>query len=286
VISLLAIIKPKKPISLTNFKGDLMDLGLKNKIALVTASTKGLGKATAIALAAEGANVIINGRHRQNINDAVEEIKSKTGKEPLAIQGDVTRPEDIDRIFDETIKHYGTIHILVSNAGGPPAGGFDDFDDEQWLKAVELSLMSTIRLLRKASPIMQRQKWGRIVNISSITVKQPSENLILSNSIRAAVIGLTKTISRDLAKNNVLINNIAPYYISTKRVEYLMKETADKKGITKETVLESIVKEIPIGRLGTPEEFGNFAAFLCSERNSYITGTTIQFDGGAYRGLM
>ncbi len=161
-----------------------MDLGLKNKIAIVAASTKGLGKATAIALASEGADVIINGRHKQNIHDAVDEIKSKTGKSPLAIQCDLTQSEDIDRLFDEAVKHFGTIHILVSNAGGPPAGGFNDFNDEQWLKAVDLSLMSAVRLIRKVVPIMQKEKWGRIVNVSSITVKQPAENLILSNSIR------------------------------------------------------------------------------------------------------
>lgn len=263
-----------------------MDLGLKDKVAVVTASTKGLGKATAISLASEGANVVINGRHKQNIHDAVEEIKSKTGKTPLAIQGDLTRSEDIDRLFDEVVKQFGTVHILVSNAGGPPAGGFNDFNDEQWLKAVDLSLMSAVRLIRKSAPIMQKQKWGRIVNISSVTVKQPADNLLLSNSIRAAVVGLTKTISRDLSRYNVLINNIAPYYVATKRIDYLMEETAAKKGMTKGEALQNIVKEIPLGRLGTPEEFGNFVTFLCSEKNSYVTGATIQFDGGAYRGMM
>ncbi|MFZ1080809.1 MAG: SDR family oxidoreductase [Candidatus Kryptoniota bacterium] len=263
-----------------------MDLGLKNKIAIVAASTKGLGKATAIALAAEGANVIINGRHKQNIHDAVDDIKHKTGKAPLAVQCDLTQSDDIDRLFEEAVKHFGTVHILVSNAGGPPAGGFNDFNDEQWLKAVDLNLMSAVRLIRKAVPIMQKQKWGRLVNVSSMTVKQPAENLLLSNSIRAAVVGLVKTISRDLSRDNVLINNIAPYYIATKRIDYLLEETATKKGITKEEALQNIVKEIPMGRLGTPEEFGDFVAFLCSERNSYVTGATIQFDGGAYRGML
>ncbi len=263
-----------------------MDLGLKEKVAVVAASTKGLGKATAISLASEGASVIINGRHKQNIHDAIDEIRNKTGKTPLAVQGDLTQPEDIDRLFDEVIRHFGTLHILVANAGGPPAGGFNDFNDEQWLKAVDLSLMSAVRLIRKAAPIMQAQKWGRIVNVSSVTVKQPADNLLLSNSIRAAVIGLTKTISRDFSRDNVLINNIAPYYVATRRIDYLMEEIAAKKGITKEEALQNIVKEIPMGRLGTPEEFGNFVAFLCSEKNSYVTGATIQFDGGAYRGML
>lgn len=263
-----------------------MDLGLKDKVSIVAASTKGLGKAAAISLAREGASIVINGRHKQNIHDAIDEIRNITGKTPLAVQADLTQAEDIDRLFEEVIKNYGTVHILISNAGGPPAGGFNDFNDEQWQKAIELSLMATVRLIRKVSPAMQKQKWGRIVNISSLTVKQPADNLLLSNSIRAAVVGLTKTISRGLSKDNILINNIAPYYVATKRVDYLMEETASRRGITKEEAMQEIVKEIPLGRLGTTEEFGDFVAFLCSERNSYVTGTTIQFDGGAYRGMI
>jgi len=263
-----------------------MDLGIKDKIAVVSASTKGLGLATATALAAEGANVVISGRHKQNLHDAETEIKAKTGKTPLAIQSDVTQSEDIDRLFDEVTRHFGTVHILVTNAGGPPAGNFGDFNDEQWLKAVDLNLMSTVRLIRTAMPMMQKQKWGRIVNIVSLTVKQPAANLLLSNSVRAAVIGLAKSISPDLSKDNVLINNMAPYYVATKRIDYLMEETAQKRGITKEAAFQNIIKEIPMGRLGKPEEFGDFVAFLCSERNSYVTGATIQFDGGAYKGMM
>lgn len=262
-----------------------MDLGLNGKVALVAASTKGLGKATAVALSAEGAQVVINGRYRQNLDDAADEIRTRTGKTPLAIQADVTKPEDIERMFGEVVERFGTIHVLVTNAGGPPAGGFADFNDEQWLSAVELNLMSTVRLIRKAIPIMQSQKWGRIVNIVSLTVKQPADNLLLSNSVRTSIIGLAKSISKDLARDNVLINNVAPYYVSTKRIDYLMEQTAARFGITKEAALENIVREIPVGRLGTPDEFGNLVAFLCSEKNSYMTGSTIQFDGGAYKGL-
>ena len=262
-----------------------MDLGLKGKTALVAASTKGLGKATAIALATEGANVVVNGRHKQNLHDAADEIKSLTGNTPFTIQADVTKPEDIDRMYEEVVKKFGTIHVLVTNAGGPPAGGFADFSDQQWSDAVELNLMSTVRLIRKAVPAMREQKWGRIVNIVSLTVKQPADNLLLSNSVRASIIGLAKTISRDLAPDNVLINSIAPYYVSTKRIDYLMEQTGARLGITKDEAMRNIVKEIPVGRLGTPEEFGDLMAFLCSERNSYMTGSTIQFDGGAYKGI-
>lgn len=262
-----------------------MDLGLKGKVALVAASTKGLGKASAAALAVEGAEVIINGRHKQNLHDAVEEIKSLTGKAPLAIQADVTKSADIERMVDEVTKHFGTIHVLVTNAGGPPAGNFADFNDEQWMNAVELNLMSTVRLIRAAAPLMKKQNWGRIVNIVSLTVKQPADNLLLSNSVRGAIIGLAKSISKDFARDNVLINNIAPYYISTRRIDYLMEQTAARLGTTKEAAMQNLVKEIPVGRFGTPEEFGTMVAFLCSDKNSYMTGSTIQFDGGAYKGI-
>lgn len=262
-----------------------MDLGLKGKVALVAASTKGLGKATAMALASEGTEVIVNGRDKQNISDTVGEMKTKTGKSPFAVQADVTKPDDVDRMFHEIAGRFGTIHILVTNAGGPPAGSLDDFRDDDWMNAFQLNLMSTVRLIRNAIPFMRKQKWGRIVNIVSLTVKQPIDNLLLSNSLRTSVIGLAKTLSKDLARDNVLINNIAPYYVSTKRIDYLMEQTASRLGITKEDALQNIVKDIPLGRLGTPEEFGDVVAFLCSQKNSYLTGSTIQFDGGAYKGI-
>ncbi len=218
-----------------------MDLGLKGKVALVAASTNGLGKATAMALASEGTEVIVNGRDKQNISDTVGEMKAKTGKSPFAVQADVTKPDDVDRMFHEIAGRFGTIHILVTNAGGPPAGSLDDFRDDDWMNAFQLNLMSTVRLIRNAIPFMRKQKWGRIVNIVSLTVKQPIDNLLLSNSLRTSVIGLAKTLSKDLARDNVLINNIAPYYVSTKRIDYLMEQTASRLGITKEDALQNIV---------------------------------------------
>ncbi|MGC8595245.1 MAG: SDR family oxidoreductase [Candidatus Kryptoniota bacterium] len=262
-----------------------MDLGLKGKVAIVAASTKGLGRAAALSLAGEGANVVICGRHKANLSEAAEEIESRTGKIPLSIQADVTKSVDIDRLFNQTLKHFSTIHILVTNAGGPPTGYFMDFNDEQWLNAVELNLMSTVRLIRSAIPTMLQNNWGRIVNITSLAVKQPIENLVLSNSVRAAVVGLAKTISRDYAKNNILINNVAPGMIMTRRIESMLEERAVNDLITKEKALELMVKEIPMGRLGRPEEVGDLIAFLCSEKNTYITGATIQIDGGMYRGM-
>jgi len=263
-----------------------MDLGLKGKTAIVAASTKGLGKAAALSLAEEGANIVICGRHKANLADAAAEIELKTGNLPLAIQADVTKPDDIDRLFEEAIKRFSTIHILVTNAGGPPTGYFMDFNDEQWLSAVELNLMSAVRMIRLAVPTMIRNNWGRIVNITSLAVKQPLENLVLSNSVRSAVIGMAKTISRDYAKNNILINNIAPGMIMTKRIESMLEERVKRDQITMEKAIELMVKDIPMGRLGRPEEVGNLIAFLCSERNTYITGATIQIDGGMYKGMM
>jgi 3-oxoacyl-[acyl-carrier protein] reductase len=218
-----------------------MDLGFKGTVALVAASTKGLGKATAMALASEGTEVIVNGRDKQNISDTVGEMKTKTGQSPFAVQADVTKPDDVDRMFHEIAGRFGTIHILVTNAGGPPAGSLDDFRDDDWMNAFQLNLMSTVRLIRNAIPFMRKQKWGRIVNIVSLTVKQPIDNLLLSNSLRTSVIGLAKTLSKDLARDNVLINNIAPYYVSTKRIDYLMEQTASRLGITKEDALQNIV---------------------------------------------
>lgn len=263
-----------------------MDLGLNGKTAIVAASTKGLGRAAAISLAAEGAKVVICGRHKANLSDAVAEIESKTGNTPLAVQADVTKASDIDRLFDQATRQFSTIDILITNAGGPPTGYFMEFNDEQWLNAVELNLMSTVRMIRHAIPKMLANNWGRIVNITSIAVKQPIENLVLSNSVRSAVVGLAKTISRDYAKNNILINNIAPGMIMTKRIESMLEEKAKLEQITKDEALELMVKDIPMGRLGRPEEVGNLIAFLCSEKNTYITGATIQIDGGMYRGML
>ncbi len=263
-----------------------MELGLSGKIALVVASSKGLGKAVAIGLAREGAKVVICGRHKKDLNAASDEIAQSPGTVPLAVVADVTSVKDIKRLVHASIKKFGTVHILVTNAGGPPTGEFVKLSDEQWLDAVNLTLMSTVRLIREVIPHMQKQNWGRIINITSVSVKQPIDQLLLSNAIRAAVVGMAKTLSNEVAKDNILVNNVAPGFTLTKRLEELAEGLAKQRGVSKEEVLAGYAKSTAIGRLASPEEFANLVVFLASERASYITGTTIQVDGGYVKGIM
>lgn len=262
-----------------------MDLGIKNKVAIVAASSKGLGKAVALGLAEEGVNLTISARGKEAVERTAEEIRSKTGVEVLAVQADVSNPEDVKRIVSETISVYSTVHILVNNAGGPPLGGFLDFSREDWQKALELNLLSTINLTREVIPYMRRQKWGRIVNITSVAVKQPIDGLILSNTARAGVIGFAKTISNEFGRDNILVNNVCPGRILTDRIVHLAEERARKDNKTTKEVIDSMELDIPIGRIGKPKELADLVVFLASERASYITGTTIQVDGGLVRGI-
>ncbi|HEX08657.1 MAG TPA: SDR family oxidoreductase [Thermoplasmatales archaeon] len=260
-----------------------MDLGLKGKIAIVSASSKGLGKATALKLAMEGANVVILARNERKLKETKKEIIDKTSVEVLAIRADVRKREDIENVVNEAIKCFGTVHILVNNAGGPPAGFFDEFSDEVWYDAIDLLLMSTIRFTRLVLPYMKKQKWGRIINITSISVKQPLDNLILSNSIRLAIIGMAKTLSRQVAPYNITINNVAPGPILTDRLKSLVESEAKRKNITFEEELAQYTVDIPMKRVGKPEELAALIAFLASEKASYITGVTITVDGGMTR---
>jgi 3-oxoacyl-[acyl-carrier protein] reductase len=203
-----------------------------------------------------------------------------TGKEPAFTIGDVTNPEDIKSVVENTLAKFGPIFALVNNAGGPPAGTFDDFSDAAWQKAYELNLLSYIRTIRAVLPSMRQLGGGRIVNYTSSSVKQVLENLILSNTFRLGVLGLTKTLSQELGKDNILVNVMGPGRIETARIQQLDQIRATKAGISVEQVYENTVKTIPLGRYGTPEEFAKLAVFLCSEANAYITGQTILVDGG------
>lgn len=257
-----------------------MELGLKDKVALIAASSKGLGRASAEAIAQEGAKVTICARNEEALKATREEIMAATGAEVLAVVADMSNPDDIQCVVQETVARFGALHVLVCNAGGPPAGYFPDFDDAQWEAAFNLSMMSTVRLIRAALPHMQAAQWGRIINITSISVKQSVDNLILSNSIRASVHGMAKTLANQIAKDGITINNVMPGYTQTDRVNQLVAINAQKSGKSEAEVLANIAKPIPMGRIGQPEEFAAVVAFLASEKASYVTGVSIPVDGG------
>jgi 3-oxoacyl-[acyl-carrier protein] reductase len=244
-----------------------------------------LGKATALALAAEGARVAINARNEELLKNTASEIQSMTGSNVLAIAGDVTNEDFVRRLISETKSRFGSVDILVTNAGGPPAGFFDDFSAQQYREAVELNLISTINLCRAAVPHMRERGWGRIVAITSIAAKQPVENLILSNTARAGVLGFMKSLSQQIAADGITANTLCPGFHLTERLKNLSLSIAKKEGISVEDVYARWSESTPMKRIGDPKEFAAVAAFLCSERASYVTGTVIQVDGGAYRAL-
>ncbi len=263
-----------------------MDLGLTDKIAVVGASSKGLGKAIALGLAQEGAKVTICARNKDTLETTAQEIRSQTATEVLAIPTDVSKPDQIESLINKAISHFGGIDILVNNAGGPRAGRFDDLSAEDYLSAVHLNLMSTINLCRAVVPTMRTRGSGRIINLTSVSVKQPVDGLMLSNMARTGVIGFAKTLATELASDKILVNNVCPGIIFTDRIKQLATVRAEEAGITFDAALEKMTADIPLGRIGDPEEFANLVVFLASERASYITGATIQADGGMVRSLL
>ena len=263
-----------------------MDLGLHNKIALVVAASSGLGRAVAEKLAAEGASLVICGRGTKTVTETAAAIADKTGGHVLAVTADVSVPNDVKRLVESGITRFGRIDILVTNAGGPPAGTFENITQEEWEAATRLTLYSAINLARQVLPGMKERGWGRILNITSIAVKQPVEGLLLSNSLRAAVTGFARTLANEVASEGITVNNILPGYTRTERVEELARMMAEKQGITAEEFKAKWETEIPMKRLGEPHEFAALAAFLVSERASYITGTSMQVDGGWIRSLL
>jgi 3-oxoacyl-[acyl-carrier protein] reductase len=263
-----------------------MDMGLRGKVALVSAASKGLGKAAALALAQEGASVAICSRNEAELKTTAEEIRQATGADVLAIRADVTKAADIANFVAKAGEHFGRIDILVTNAGGPPSGTFDMFSDADWQAAFELTLLSVVRLIRATLPYMRRGNGGRIVNIASASVKQPIEGLLFSNSLRPGIVGLAKTLSFELAKDNILVNNVAPGYHETDRVKELDAARAAREGRPVAEVARDSVKSIPLGRRGEPAELAALIVFLCAQQSAFITGATIQVDGGAYRGIM
>jgi 3-oxoacyl-[acyl-carrier protein] reductase len=264
-----------------------MDLGLQDKVAIVMAASKGLGRACATALAAEGAQVTIGARGAQVLEKTAQEIQQATRSRVLAVPTDVTKAEDVEAIVAATVGEFGRIDILVNNAGGPPAGTFASFGDAHWQTAFELNLLSTVRLVRLVLPHMRTTGSGRIITIVSTSVKQPIDGLLLSNAIRTGVVGLAKTLSVELAPDNITVNNVCPGRILTDRLRqiYHINERL-QQGVSEEAVLKEMSQDIPLGRVGKPEELGAFVAFLASQQAAYITGTTIQVDGGLVRSLL
>lgn len=263
-----------------------MDLGLRGKVALVAAASRGLGRAIADALATEGASLIVCARGRDELEAAKASIESRTGASVHAVVADVSDRAQLDRLAAEALARWGRVDVLVTNSGGPPSGPFESYDWGAWDAAVNVLLRSAVELTRAVLPGMRERKWGRIINVTSITVKQPVDNLMLSNSIRAAVTGFARTLANEVATDGVTVNNILPGYTRTERVEQLAATTATREGVKPEDVVARFEAQIPMRRLGEPREFAALAAFLASEQASYITGQSIAVDGGWIRSLV
>lgn len=263
-----------------------MNLGLQDKVAIVLAASKGLGRASAEALAAEGARVVIGSRNSEQLAQTARDIHEKTGSAVLAVPTDVTKPDDLEAIVEATVREFGRIDILVNNAGGPPPGTFEQFGDAQWEAAFQLNLLSNVRMVRLVLPHMRQLQKGRIINIVSTSVKVPIDGLLLSNAIRTGVVGLAKTLSIELAPANITVNNVCPGRILTDRIRQTTRLSEKvQQGMSEEDVLREAARDIPLGRIGKPEELAALVAFLASEQAGYITGTTIQVDGGLTRAL-
>jgi 3-oxoacyl-[acyl-carrier protein] reductase len=263
-----------------------MDLGLHGKVAFVAAGSKGLGRAVAEELAAEGASVAINARGAEALDATCEAIRSSSRAEILAAPGDVSSADQVEAMIEATVRRFGHIDILVTNAGGPPSGVFESLSPEMWKSAVDLTLLSVVNLTRAVLPGMKARRWGRIINVNSIAAKQPVHGLMLSNSIRSAVTGFARTLADEVATFGITVNNILPGYTRTERVVQLSEAAASREGISTEEALARWTSEIPMGRLGEPREFGALAAFLASERASYITAGSIAVDGGWIKSLL
>ena len=263
-----------------------MDLGLREKVALVAAASKGLGRAVADELAAEGADLVICARGAEALHAARDEIARNTRANVHAVVADVSTLEGIQLVAQEALRRFGQVDILVNNAGGPPSGPFEKHEWDAWQDAVNLTLRSAVELTRWLLPGMRLRRWGRVLNVTSIAVKQPVDGLMLSNSIRAAVTGWARTLANEVARDGVTVNCVMPGYTRTERLEELNAATASREGVDVDEIQRRIEAQIPLRRLGEPREFGALVAFLASERASYVTAQSIAVDGGWIRSLL
>lgn len=261
-----------------------MDLKLKDARALVTGASRGLGYATAKALAQEGAQLAINSRNADSITEAAESLHKEAGVKVASVAGDLTDSEEPVKIIAQAVEALGGLDILITNAGGPPAGSFESFDEATWEKSIDLSFMSHVRLIRAALPNLRESEIASVLTITSYSVKQPVPNLVLSNSIRSATIGLTKTLALELGSDGIRFNSILPAWTETERIYELMEHRSKQSGKSVEEEIAAQSAASPLGRMGTPEEFANAAVFLVSPVASYITGVMLPIDGGMYKG--
>jgi 3-oxoacyl-[acyl-carrier protein] reductase len=262
-----------------------MDLGLRERVAIVTGSSRGIGKAIASGLAKEGAKVTIGARNMKTVNATAREITSSTGTDVLPIRVDLRERDDIASMVAKTVETFGRIDILVHNTGGPPSKLFSETSDGDWDRAIDSLLRSVVTCFRAVIPYMKAQQWGRLITMTSFAAKQPADRLILSNTLRAGILGLTKTLANELAADGILVNAVCPGWTRTRRVEELAKSQTAING-RYEDVMNAWARTIPLKRLAQPEEIANLVVFLASEKASYITGTVIQVDGGFIRSLI
>jgi 3-oxoacyl-[acyl-carrier protein] reductase len=261
-----------------------MDLGLEGKIALLTGASRGLGFATAKILAQEGVRIAINARDEETLAAAVDQL-TQFSSDIISLPGDLTDPEKPQQIVTAALAVFGGIDLLFTNTGGPPPAAFEEVDDAAWMRGIDLSFMSHVRLIRAALPALRRSETPSVLTVTSISIKQPIPNLVLSNSIRAATAGLTKTLALELGHEGIRFNSILPSWTHTERVEQLLADRAARNNSSLNAEVQAQNEQSSLGRMATPEEFGRAAAFLLSPAASYITGAMLPVDGGAYKGL-
>ena len=263
-----------------------MDYGLRGRVALVNAASKGIGRAIAEALAGEGVQLVLAARNGDVLERTATEIAAAHGVAVVPVSADVARADAAAMLVGTATSRFGRLDILVNNSGGPPTGTFADFDDAAWQHAFDLLLLNVVRMVRAAVPHLRASGHGRIVNVASVTVKQPLPRYILSNSLRAGVIGLAKTLADELASDAITVNNVCPGLILTDRLRDGQRERAAREGVPVDDLVHATAVDVPLGRIGDPSDMGNLVAFLCSDAASYITGTTIPVDGGLVRALL